>query len=64
MEAYSPIAIQRPDKTYNDVYWMVTDPSEISALFANQSGWAYVGYIGTAGVNPGKSRLSLPKFST
>lgn len=64
MEAYSPIAIQRPDKTYNDVYWMVTDPSEISALFANQSGWAYVGYIGTAGVKTGKSRLSLPKFST
>ena len=63
-ETYSPIAIQRPDESYNDTYWMVTDPAEVSAIFANQSGWAYIGYIGTDGIKTAKSRLSLPKFST
>lgn len=64
IETFSPIAIQRPDDSYNNTYWMVTDPAEVSALFANQSGWAYVGYIGTEGIKTAKSRLSLPKFST
>lgn len=63
-EYYYPIAIQRPELSYNDTYWMVTDPADVSAIFANQSGWAYVGYIGKPGVETGKSRLSLPKFST
>lgn len=63
-ETYSPIAIQRPTAEYNDVYWMVSDPSDVSAIFANKTGWAYIGYIGTEGVKSGMSRLSLPKFST
>lgn len=63
-ETCSPISIIRPSEEYNDVYWMVTDPSEISAIFANKSGWAYVGYIGTQGVKSGMGRLALPKFST
>lgn len=64
IETFSPIAIQRPNDSYNNTYWMVTDPTEVSAIFANQSGWAYIGYIGTEGINTAKSRLSLPKFST
>lgn len=63
-ETYSPIAILRPDDSYNDTYWMVSDPADLHALFANESGWAYIGYVGTAGATSGKSRISLPKFST
>lgn len=63
-ETYSPIAIQRPGQEYNNTSWMVTDPSEVSAIFANDSGWAYIGYIGMDGVKTAKSRISLPKFST
>ncbi len=63
-ETFYPIAIQRPELSYTYSYWMVTDPADVSAIFANQSGWAYVGYIGAHGVEKAKSRLSLPKFST
>mgnify|MGYP006922486610 CR=1 FL=1 len=38
IETFSPIAIQRPNDSYNNTYWMVTDPTEVSAIFANQSG--------------------------
>lgn len=63
-EEYSPIAVLRPDASYNDSYWMVSDPADVNAMFANQSGWAYIGYVGTAGATSAKSRISLPKFTT
>ncbi len=64
LETYSPIMIQRPSKDYEGTYWRVSDPAEVYALFANESGVAYIGYIGNEGQTSGASRLSLPKFST
>lgn len=59
-----PIAIQRPSADYDGTYWMADDPATVSPLFANNTGIAYIGYIGQEGVSSAKSRLSLPKFST
>ncbi len=63
-DTYSPIAIQRPSADYDGTYWLVDDPAEVAALFANESGVAYIGYIGLEGVSSASSRLSLPKFTT
>lgn len=63
-ETYSPIMIQRPSPEYENTFWEVNDPAAVAALFANKSGIAYIGYIGTEGVQSAKARLSLPKFST
>lgn len=62
MEAYEPIMIQRPSKEYEGTYWMVDDPGEIAAIFANTSKVAYIGF--TQDLTNVKTRLSLPKFST
>lgn len=61
---YWPVMIQRPADNYNGTYWTVDDPATASPLFANESGLAYIGYIGEDGVESAMSRLSLPKFST
>jgi len=61
---YWPLMIQRPDESYLGVDWTIDDPAVISALFANSSGIANIGYIGQEGVKSAKGRLSLPKFST
>lgn len=63
-EEYWPVVIQRPAADYEGTYWMVDDPATVSPLFANNTGIAYIGYIGQEGVKSAKSRLSLPKFST
>lgn len=63
-ETYSPIAQQRPTSDYNGSYWMVDDPAQVGAIFANSSKVAYIGYIGQEGVQTASSRLSMPKFST
>ncbi len=63
-EEYWPVVIQRPAADYEGTYWMVDDPVTVSPLFANNTGIAYIGYIGQEGVKSAKSRLSLPKFST
>ncbi len=60
IETFSPIAIQRPNDSYNNTYWMVTDPTEVSAIFANQSGWAYIGYIGTGESIPPRAVCRFP----
>lgn len=63
-ETYEPIMIQRPSQEYQGTYWMVDDPANVSAIFANPSKVAYIGYIGDENLTSARSRLSLPKFST
>lgn len=63
MESYGPIMILRPTEEYSASNWMVDNPGNVSPIFANDSGIAYIGFA-TEGSTNVKSRLSLPKFST
>lgn len=63
-ETYWPITMQRPSSEYNGTYWMVDDPTEVSPIFANETGVAYIGFIGDEGLRSAYSRVALPKFST
>lgn len=63
-ETYEPVFIQRPSEEYEGTSWMADDPATVHALFANESGVAFIGYISDPYKDSAKSRLSIPKFST
>lgn len=51
-----------PTEQYSDVYWLLSDPAEISPMFALPSNFAFIGY--TSEATDRKTRLALPKVST
>ena len=63
-ETYSQIMIQRPTDEYANAQWTVNDPSELSPIFSNETGIAYIGWVPEESAKSGKGRLSIPKFST